>query len=146
MLLRLSCRCWTLNVLIPTPPVRVLVRRFCSYLGVLCSGSVLLLHSNEAEHAGVLLEVLRNVTALVPPRVAVSVVSRDDRPMPSEHMLPRWRGVRASWRRAGLTPPRWFVQNVAAAAELARPGSEGIHPVPISPTSPHVSPYLPISP
>jgi len=34
------------------------------------------------------------------------------------------RGVRASWRRAGLTPPRWFVQNVAPAAVVARPGSE----------------------
>ena len=59
-------------------------------LAELRPGSVLLLHSNEVEHAGVLLEVLRNVTALVPPRVAVSVVSRDDRPMPSEPMLRHW--------------------------------------------------------
>ena len=115
-------------------------------LAELPAGSVLLLHSNEVEHAGVLLEVLRNVTALVPPRVAVSVVSRDDRPMPSELMLRQWRGVRASWRRAGLTPPRWFVQNVAPAAVVALPGAESIHPVPMCPISPHICPYLPISP
>ena len=106
-------------------------------LAELTSGSVLLLHSNEAEHAGVLLEVLRNVTALVPPRVAVSVVSRDDRPMPSEQALHRWRDVRASWQRASLLPPQWFVQNVAGSAVVARPGSEGIHPFPIGVHNPN---------
>ena len=106
-------------------------------LAELTSGSVLLLHSNEAEHAGVLLEVLRNVTALVPPRVAVSVVSRDDRPMPSEQALHRWRDVRASWQRAGLLPPQWFVQNVAGSAVVARPGSEDIHPFPIGVHNPN---------
>ena len=60
-----------------------------SLLAELPNGSVLLLHSNEAEHAGLLLEVLCNVTALMPPRLAVSVVSRDDRPMPSEQALHR---------------------------------------------------------
>lgn len=106
-------------------------------LAELTSGSVLLLHSNEAEHAGVLLDVLRNVTALVPPRVAVSVVSRDDRPMPSEQALHRWRDVRASWQRAGLLPPQWFVQNVAGSAVVARPGSEDIHPFPIGVHNPN---------
>ena len=106
-------------------------------LAELTSGSVLLLHSNEAEHAGVLLEVLRNVTALVPPRVAVSVVSRDDRPMPSGQALHRWRDVRASWQRAGLLPPQWFVQNVAGSAVVARPRSEGIHPFPIGVHNPN---------
>jgi hypothetical protein len=106
-----------------------------SLLTQLATGSLVLLHSNEAEHAALLMEHLHNATALAPPRVAVSIISRDDQPIPTAPALRLWRAVRAAWPRSGVPLPQWFVQNVATTT--ARPGADGIQAFPIGVHNPN---------